>query len=293
MAVTKYSKSIKKLPSFLYKPLAQAWIDNEWPRHLFIEVSAFCNLACTFCPRENQGTSNMRWETFTSIIDEASNYGPRSFSLHLFNEPTLYPRWCDAIKYIHKKNKINTILLTTNGTTLNSRIDDLIDADPDLVFWSWRPEAKFTEVTKSKLRKWGKFRVRFLSNITPNEAREEWANWPNVEERELHTYGGLIDTRKFGKEPTSLKRWPCGHLWLDPAVSYNGKILICCNDSRQEEVIGNYPEDSINKAWTGARLAEIRKSHLEGRYGGICKGCDSWKTYPDMWFSFQKNPSHV
>jgi|SRR3990167_4177158 len=282
MAITKFANQIKKLPSPIYKVLARSWIDKNWPRHLFIEVSAFCNLSCSFCPRINQGKSNMEWDTFTSIIDEASKYGSRSFSLHLFNEPTLYPKWCEAIKYIHKKNKRNTILLTTNGTTLNSRVDDLIEANPDLVFWSWRTEAKFTDITKSKLRKWGKFRVRFLSHLTPPEAKEEWKDWPNKEDREIHNFGNRIDTKLFGKPDTDIKRWPCGHLWFDPAISYNGNILICCNDSRQEEVLGHYPEMSMNEAWTGQKLKEIRESHLKGIYSGICKGCDAWKTYPSI-----------
>lgn len=289
MAVTKFSSLLKRLPSPVYKSLGQLWIDKDWPRHLFVEVSAYCNLSCTFCPRENQGRSEMPWEMFTSIIDEASEYGPRSFSLHLFNEPTLYSKWCEAIKYIHKRRKGNTVLLTTNGTTLNSRVDDLIDANPDLVFWSWRPEAKFTKETKDKLRSWGKFRVRFLSHLTPQEARDEWADWTNLEEREIHNYGNKIDTKKFGKDDSLPKRWPCGHLWLDPAVAYNGKILICCNDSKQEEVIGQYPETSIHDAWNGSKLASIRESHMKGVYSGVCAGCDSWKTYPDLFFGFQKH----
>lgn len=224
----------------------------------------------------------MDFELFKSIIDEASNYGPRSFSLHLFNEPTLYPRWSDAIKYIKSKNKRNTVLLTTNGTTLNSRIDELIDANPDQVFWSWRTEAKFTDSTKSKLKKWGKFRVRFISHITPKEAYQEWSDWPNTEGREIHNYGGKINTNEFGKPETNINRWPCGHLWFDPAISYNGNILICCNDSKQEEVIGHYPENSVHEAWNSQKLKEIRSSHLNKVFKGVCKNCDAWKTYPSI-----------
>ena len=290
---------LKRLPSLLYKAAAQAWIDKEYPRHLFVETTSSCNLECTYCPREAR-RDHMPFSLFTRIIDEASQYGHRSFSLHLFGEPTLYPKWVEAIQYIKSRNHRHTVLLTTNGTTLNARIDDLISANPDLVLWSWRPEATFTPKTKEKLRRWGKFRVRFIQEITPKEAYAEWADWPNVEGRKLHSYGGNIDIRSFQKDAStatsavdglSEERWPCYHLWLAPAVAWNGNILMCCADPHQKEVLGHFPEQSVHEVWTGDRLKAIRDGHLAGEYKGICGNCDVWKQYPDVFFPWQKRSS--
>lgn len=301
---TQHASALKNLlPDFLYKMGMQWWIDDDFPRHLFVEICAQCNLSCTFCPREDQ-RGNMLWEMFTAIIDEATVYGTRSFSLHLFNEPMLSPYWPEAIKYIHHKNRRHRVLLTTNGTTINSRIDDLISANPDLVLWSWRPEAVFTQETKEKLRRWGKFRVRFIEEVTPNEAYLEWADWPNVEGRKLHTYGGNIDIRSFQKDASgatsvdvgsSEVRWPCYHLWLAPAVAWNGNILMCCADPHHKEVLGHFPEDTVASVWQGERLQMIRESHLSGQFTGICQTCDVWKQFPSMHFGFQQRkhvPSH-
>ena len=153
MNVTQNSQWIKKLPPWLYKLGAQAWIDYAYPRHLFIETTAACNLACEYCPRERRG-NHMEWNLFTRVIDESVQYGGRSFSLHLFGEPLLYPKIMEAIQYIKAAHQRNSALLTTNGTQLNQRVDDLIHAAPDLVIWSWRTEAKFTNETKEKLRRW-------------------------------------------------------------------------------------------------------------------------------------------
>lgn len=244
----------------------------------------------------------MDYGLFTGIIDEASRFGSRSFSLHLFGEPLLYPRIVEAIEYIKRKRRDHTILLTTNGTLLNRYVDDLIRLGVDKLIWSWRPEAKFSDETKSKLRKWDRFTVRLIKETAPKEAVEEWSTWPKVEIRGLHNYGSNIDITKWQENGDAAKslsqssetapsRWPCYHLWLAPAVAWNGEILICCSDPHRKEVLGRFPQDSIQKAWTGARLKSIRESHLEGKYGGICENCDVYKSYPDIFFSWQKQSS--
>ena len=298
--VTTHAPWLKRLPSILYKLGAQAWIDQTFPRHLFIETTAACNLACSYCPRERRG-NHMAWDLFTGIVAEASQYGPRSFSLHLFGEPLLYPRCADACAYIKQCNRHHTILLTTNGTHLEQHCEWIITSGIDQILWTWRPEATFTLETKSKLRKWGKFRVRFIQEITPQEAYAEWANWPNVEGRRLHNYGGNINTSIFSgngwssaavvdTKATSViqSRWPCYHLWLAPAVAWNGDILLCCADPHHKEVLGHFPEQSVHEVWTGKQLNAVRQSHLRGDYKGICTNCDVWKSYPDLFFSWQK-----
>ena len=296
MNVTSHAPWVKTLPPWLYKLAGQAWIDRTYPRHLFIETTSACNLACAYCPREKRA-SHMAWALFRDVVDEATSYGARSFSLHLFGEPTLYPQWTEAIRYIKAAPVRHTVLLTTNGTTLNARVDDLLRANPDLVLWSWRPEATFTPETKAKLRRWGKFRVRFIQEITPKEAYEEWHDWPNVEGRHLHNYAGNIDLSKFSTSPDagngstavkSVARWPCYHLWLAPAVAWTGDILLCCADPHRKEVLGRFPSVTIAEAWQGERLQAIRESHLKGEYGGICAGCDVWKQYPSLHFNFQR-----
>ena len=234
----------------------------------------------------------MDFGLFKSIVDEATRYGKRSFSLHLFGEPLLYKNWFEAIQYIKSKNKRHTVLFTTNGTLLErfGNLDKLIASGADQVYWSWREEAKFSEETKKRLKKWGKFRVRIIEEVTPKEELEKWKTWGNIEYRKLHNYGGNINTDSFQTdspvETSSLmkeeERWPCYHLWLAPAVAWNGKILICCSDPHQAEVLGQFPAVTVHEIWVGAKLKEIRDSHLRGEYGGICKNCDVWKTFPSI-----------
>ena len=47
----------------------------------------------------------------------------------------------------------------------------------------------------------------------------------------------------------------------------------------------------MSEIWQGDKLKEYRKYHLRGEYHKIpvYKNCDIWKTYPDIFFNWQKN----
>jgi len=290
---TLYAEQAKKIAAkapWIYKTAAQLYArtDGGFPRHLFIETTAKCNLSCVYCPRE-KNDDHMDFRLFKAIVDEATHYGPRSFSLHLFGEPLLYPQIIEAIRYIKSKNKKHVILLTTNGCLLNHYVGDLVKYGVDEIIWSWRKEAKFKESTLDALRsstRFGNtvFRVRILKEETPQEEIERWKTWPKVEIRNLHSYGSAIDISKWGVENPKERRWPCYHPFYAPAVAWNGEILICCADPHRESKLGTFPETSIAKAWSGDKIEQIRKEHKDGEYNSICKGCTVWKSYPNTFF---------
>lgn len=281
--LTKFTGLARKLPSPLYKLAAQSYIDYEFPRHIFIETTANCNLSCEYCPREKI-KEDMDFGLFKAVVDEATRYGKRSFSLHLFGEPLLYPKIMEAINYIKAKNKRHTILLTTNGTVLNKFAKRLLESGVDRIIWSWRKlPTEFSSETLKVLKRIGM--VRLLIEETPKEEFEKWSKFPRVEIKHLHNYGGNIDVKKWGiTENLIPERWPCYHLWLAPAIRWNGEITFCCNiPSVGTEVLGHYPKSSLEECWKGARLAEIREEHKKKIYSGACKACTSWQAYPNIW----------
>ena len=288
--MTPYAQIAKKLPSWIYKIAAQSYVDRVYPRHLFIETTANCNLSCAYCPREKE-SQDMDFGLFRKIIDEATGYGPRSFSLHLFGEPLLYPHIFEAVRYIKKRNSRHTVLLTTNGTVLNDCINDFVSCGIDQAYWTWRREARFRESAILKLRKWGKFRVRFIDGITPDSAREEWKDWKNQENRRMHDYASGILTERFkvGSKKVVLKesklRQACYHPFLAPAVGWNGKFLTCCADPKQLEVFGDIKEETVAECFQ--RLEILRQAHLRRKFSGICKNCDVYKEVPDIFFKWQ------
>ena len=291
MSLTKFTDIARKLPIPIYKLAAQSYVDLEFPRHIFIETTANCNLSCEYCPREKI-KEDMDFELFKSIVDEASHYGPRSFSTHLFGEPLLYPRIIEALEYIKKKNRKHTILLTTNGTVLNHFAKKL-RTRVDRVIWSYRAN-NFNQESISLLRYKGL--IRLLIEETPKEEFERWSKFPRVEVKHVHNYGGEIDLQRiYGnirqKDRDEVSRYPCYHLFLAPAIRWNGQIVQCCDDPHGKSAFGTYGLDGVNLAsyWRSESLKRNRDGHKKGQYLGICKTCDVWKTYPDIFFGWQKH----
>lgn len=279
---TDHTEIIKKLPSPIYKVLAQSWVDYEFPRHVFIETTSACQLSCEYCPREKR-SDHMDWELFKSIVDECSEYGPRSFSLHLFGEVLMYPKIVEAIDYIKDKNEKNKVLLTTNGVLLNKFNTKLQRVDR--IIWTYRKN-NFNDESIRLLRKKGL--IRLLIEETPKEEFEKWSKFPRVEIKHLHNYGGHIDTTKWGLPNIQTEvRYPCYHLWLAPAIRWNGEITICCNDPTGMECCGQYGSLSLHDFWRSEKLEVIRKSHMEGQYKGLCVNCDSWKAYPNIFWGHE------
>ena len=225
----------------------------------------------------------MDYSLFKAIVDEASRYGARSFSLHLFGEPLLYSRFFDAVSYIKRANRRNIVLITTNGTQLNQMADKVINSKIDKMIWSWRPEVRFKEETLRKLKAWGKFTVRIIRELTPKEEVAKWSKWHSVEYRHIHNVGGEIEVPKREQ----VKRWACYHLWMAPAVAWNGDILMCCVDPHRKEVLGNLKDTTVGQFWQGKSIEAIRESHLKGEFKGICTNCDVWKSTPDIFYSWQ------
>lgn len=266
MSVAKYAQLLKKLPSPIYKVLAQNWIDYEWPRHLFIELTSNCNLSCPNCPRPRI-SQELPFGLLEKIVREASRYGHRSFSLHLFGEPLLYSRFADALGLIHETG--HSAIVTTNGSYLGKHLGVLRKAEK--IIWSYKEGIKVPE----ELKKWKNFVVRFFDN------QREDKSWPQREVRPIHNYGGVIPLAKS----TEITRYPCYHPFLAPAVNSRGEFLICCADPNGKSVVGNIRNMSVNEAWK--KMDSIRKEHLSGQYKGICSKCNVWQSYPNIFFSSQ------
>ena len=264
---TTFAHFLRKLPSPIYKVLAQRWYDDKYPRHLFIELTSNCNLSCSYCPRPRI-SRELPYGLFKKIVDEASLYGHRSFSLHLFGEPLLYPRIIESIRYLKRRG--HTVILTTNGLLLGKFWRDLKDVDK--IIWSYKEKVEIPEEIKG----WKNFTVRFFGRVV--------GKWKNTEVRGFHNYGGSLP---LGVQSTD--RFPCYHPWFAPAVNSNGDILICCADPLGKSAVGNVRNLSIAEAW--ARMKTWRSEHLKGIFREPCTHCNTYLEYPNIWFSSQYSTS--
>lgn len=314
--MTKFSDLIKKsgIFSVAYKYISQKLIDYNFPRHIFIETTNACNLRCKMCARNLKPieTGSMDFNLFKKIIDEAANYGPRTFSLHLYGEPLLSPNLPEMLDYIKKKNKKNTILLTTNGVFLKEEIaqkiiDDYIDkiiisthSSDEKNYQKITGVDKLKEVEENiksliKLKETAKAKkpLIYLRMVVEKNSEKEigdfvkkWKNFPvMIDIREAHNFGGGIDIKK--ETNNNKKRYPCYHLWLSPGINWDGKMSICCSDPNRLAILGDIKKFNISELWKDETLKKYRNYHLKGEYDKMpaCQNCNVWSVYPNIFFN--------
>jgi len=316
--IGKIDKLISKIPlgNIAYKFLIQKTINYDFPTHVFIESTNICNFSCKMCVRTkgNNILGNMDFVLFKKIVDEARQYGPRSFSLHLFGEPLMAPRIMGMIKYIKEANSSNTIFLTTNGSLLTAeKSEDLVKYQLDKIFVSFTSPDKKTYFEKTgvdkmeeaeknieqliliKRKNKSKKPLIFVRMIVDRETEDQIGEFVNkwkkkdviLEIRDLHNYGGNIE-RSHVK--INLKRYPCYHLWFSPSIHWNGDVSVCCNDYRRGLLLGNIKSQTLNEIWNGAQIKHYRNLQLTEKYDlmPLCQGCDVWNFYSDLFFEWQK-----
>jgi len=316
--VGKIDRLVSSTPilNIIYKLAVQQTINYDFPTHLFIEPTNACNFRCRMCPRTNQQLTigQIDWQLFTKVIDEAKQYGPRNFCLHLFGEPLLDSRLIEMIAYIKNSNRANTILLTTNGSLLSSEKSlSLIDCGVDKISISLTSpdpktfekktgvallnlvEKNIEDLIKIKRDKSAKKPLIIVRLIVDEDSEKQIGHfkqrWHNrdiiVELREKHNYGGHIGLSHIKNNP---QRYPCYHLWLSPAIHFDGTVSICCDDFNKQAVLGNIKEQSLHEIWTGPKVQSYRHQHLTDNYKNFqpCQNCDVWNIYSDIFFSWQK-----
>ena len=57
----------------------------------------------------------------------------------------------------------------------------------------------------------------------------------------------------------------CLRLWLNPVITWDGKVLPCCFDKDAEFVMGDLKKDSFRTIWNGTDYNEFRKRVLSGK----------------------------
>lgn len=301
----------------LFKVFSQGLIDYDFPSHIFIESTRACNLKCKSCPRDKfcSGGGHMDMTIFRKIIDEAGAFGRRNFCLHMLGEPLMNPALVEMVSYIKKANPGHCVLLTTNGYLMDERrAKGLILAGLDKAAFSIfsLQTQKNLELTgrgdidtvianirvmailRRKNRAATKIYVRFLvSNENAGELEDMRALAKKLgvyfEARKTHNYTGVIKNDCTSETVRGL-RHPCYHPWFSPAVTWDGKMVLCCSDWNNSTMLGDVSKESISAIWNGPLIKEFRRAHLNADFGKIslCRNCNVWALYPDIFFKAQK-----
>jgi len=265
----------------------------EFPDRLHIQTHSWCNAACIFCPyaeiSQKLPMGRMRWDLYTKIIDEASQYDLQRCSLLLMNEPLLDHDLPRKIRYAKEKLPERTeVMITSNGSVLwNKKIDALIDSGLDRIKISIQGlNPHIYEHTMGRLKYQRTIEgvqrliraVKKSKNRKPRVVLSIVATGSNKKEvRRFKRYwrmrgvkatsvifenkAGNVDLQGGELAPSGLSSVKtCFRPFRTCYILWNGDVISCCSDWSRTVTLGNAAHQDIREIWHGERSNDLRKA---------------------------------
>jgi radical SAM protein with 4Fe4S-binding SPASM domain len=287
--------------------IPQSMTVTDFPIHLDIETTSYCNLECKMCARTilmNEGTDYIRgqdvefpMDKYKEIIDEGAGNGLCSVKLQYNGEPLADSKIVERVKYAKDKGILD-VMFNTNATLLTEEMSwKLLEAGLDDIFFSAEsidPEtynkirvgADFHQVVANikkfmQVKKEGKFdhvQTRISSIRFPNTKEEEVEEYKNFW---LPIVGsvGYIDwvNQSTGKNEFEQYNpdFVCAQPFQRLFILYEGSCTPCCIDVRKSYSLGSIYENTVKDIWHGEKLTKLRELHMAGKYRDVemCRKC--------------------
>lgn len=280
-------------------------IVDDFPLHLDIDVTTYCNLRCPMCPRtlinkhgDTLKNEYLSFETYIKVIDEGAVSGLCAVNLNFLGEPLLHPQIAQMVDYAHSKGILD-IMMHTNATLLTPKLSGLlIDAGLNHIHFSLDAA---TENTYSKIRVGGNFK-NVVENIkTFRKIRNEKKSalpimraqmvimkdnfdekdafikfWtPLVDSigiREYRNPLGLDSMNRYVGVGNHTNSFVCPDLWRRLVINVDGTVIPCCRDVGKLMVVGNINSSTIKEIWKSKKMEFLRTTHTQGKAATL-KGC--------------------
>lgn len=281
-----------------------------------IEMTRGCNLKCKFCPVHGMPELQNKYEfmhprLLQTIARQLARLNPEGrIELTRRGEPTLNPDIVRNVSILREAMPNVQISLFTNGTELLRQRSmalalDLIDAGVNIFNidcynntydrFKAMAERDAAGVTLQDFRKFsaykrhsGGFRLRVI-NLVPDIADPK----ETAKVRKIHNAAGNQDPQMselFGIKPiTKPLAKNCAKPFREMNVNWDGSVPICCEDWREQCILGKIPRDSAESIWYGKfHLSILRSLYAKDRSGVPCNKCSFSGGY---YLGFLRNPN--
>jgi len=291
------------------------------PLAVYFDITNKCNFTCPWCPTGNDlypdvGDGMMTLDLFKKIIDDfvvmvnKNNKRIKTLNLFWMGEPLLNKNIYEMAAYAKDAGIADRILLTNNGSLLNSNNSKkIIDSGVDVVLVSFYGVSnqdykvvhrsigfeKIVENARTLLKireKEGKdsplIVAKFyeqneeLENLLINElkcvdviAYESPFNWSSEYSKRSGQYVQIQD-------PGSNE--VCPSPWFVMSIGWEGHVGVCCADWKYDIDVGNLKDQSVTEVWNGQEMLKLRRKIAEKKYNeiGACNGCSYYKITHDQ-----------
>jgi radical SAM protein with 4Fe4S-binding SPASM domain len=216
-----------------------------------IETLSFCNYKCSFCPTNQIAMPKgvMSLELFTKIVDDLAEFNGE-IRLYLRNEPLIDKRIVTLAK-IAKESTRARVKIQTNGALLTETLAKQLSPYAEIVVNDYTDD----QTVVAKIATFAKRYNIITSNRSISDGLTNRAgNLPLSQEKLLQAF--------------------CVRPFEQMYIAYDGRVVLCCQDWKLEEVLGDATEQSITKIWTGDKYIEKRKQLLDRNRTNLCSKCD-------------------
>jgi len=280
-----------------------------------IELTNLCNLKCPECSTGSGGLTRpagyMDLQLFKKIVDELRPY-LYNINLYFQGEPMMHPQFFNFISY----GKGIKMTVSTNGHFLSGgnaekvarsglhRLIVSLDGMDQESYSVYRRNGEFgkvrqgiAEVAKAIRESDSKLNleIQFLVNrhnecqigaarkfaretgavlrlksmqILKNDRIDEWMPATESFKRYRKRNGDYVLKSRLSNS--------CLRLWINPVVTWDGKVIPCCFDKDGDHVMGDLSLNSFREIWNGEKYRVFRESVLTARKSiEICRNCTS------------------
>ena len=270
--------------------------DKKYSR-VYVEITNICNRNCSFCPGTVREPKRMSLDEFKKIADSLVGVTDYIY-MHVMGEPLTHPELDEFIKYATSLGFKSAV--TTNGTLVNKRADELIASGVYKVnlsvhsFESGEEDKYLSYISDlcdfadkaseagvlTVLRLWNKGYDGGLNDktleIMKEKLRGEW-KWGSRGARIRHKlhleYGDRFDWPD-SEAPLLGDSVFCYGLRDHFGILCDGRVIPCCLDREGEITLGNIFDTPIREILSSDRAENIlsgfdRRCAVED----LCKRC--------------------
>lgn len=276
----------------------------DFPETIEVQTASYCNGKCILCPHkrvsEHLPSGVMSDSLFRRIISQVSL--SKRIIPYFNNEPFMDPRFMQRLHTLKKLAPEAEIEIATNASLLSrEKQNELVEIPLQelrlsifgfskdtysriMTGLNWKKtfDNLHTLIRNQKLRD----NIEEISIVmidfplVPRDDREEAKRFCEEHGLTFHLWGFM--DRSGNVEGYSNNVWkekvsgceqdrPLKRLH----VTFQGKVVLCCMDWKQEYILGDLTKNSVNDVWTSKDYNEIRK-RIYGNTSDapkLCKRC--------------------
>lgn len=283
---------------------------------LYIESASACNQKCDFCGLHSgrysgvsKGKGILSDILFRSSVEQLRNAAMhfKQINFHLHGEPLLNKNLPGMIRTVREYGLGDRLALNTNGTLLSREvllklvdggIDEItisLDVSDASEYARFRGADAFEQVVRNidtaiqEIEKGLDIEITVKCShvmipkhgLGAEHEQKIAERYRTVAEHSHKIHVKVLPEytwrTEVDRDSRSIEKpGPCGNLFYQLVLAYDGRLSLCCIDLTETLQIGSLTYESLASILSGRKIRELRRDMLNGNFEhlGVCRSCD-------------------